>query len=204
MNTSTTINVIKWISVIGGAIAGLFGAWDDALTYLLVLNAVDFASGLVCAFRGKSHKTESGGVSSGVVFDGVARKAYMWLIVLLAAALDRSIGDGSSMSFRTAAAFFYIANEALSILENAALLDLPVPEFIRKTLEVLLEKSGSGENVKGTAVSGASTDVQEMPISGGVVEALARTTEVHPREREPETEASKTDDEEADEDDEPH
>lgn len=60
--------------------------------------------------------------------------------------------------------------EALSILENAALLDLPVPEFIRKTLEVLLEKSGSGENVKGTAVSGASTDVQEMPISGGVVE----------------------------------
>lgn len=87
MNTSTTINVIKWISVIGGAIAGLFGAWDDALTYLLVLNAVDFASGLVCAFRGKSHKTESGGVSSGVVFDGVARKAYMWLIVLLAAAL---------------------------------------------------------------------------------------------------------------------
>ena len=43
-----------------------------------------------------------------------------------------------------------------------------------------------------------------MPISGGVVEALARTTEVHPREREPETEASKTDDEEADEDDEPH
>ena len=118
---------------------------------------------------------------------------------------DRAaIGDGSSMSFRTAAAFFYIANEALSILENAALLDLPVPEFIRKTLEVLLEKSGSGENMKGTTVSGTSTDVQEMPISGGVVEALARTTEVHPREREPETEASKTDDEEADEDDDPH
>ena len=88
------INILKWISVIGGAIAGLFGAWDDALTYLLVLNAVDFASGLVCAFRGKSHKTESGGVSSSVVFDGVARKAFMWLIVLLAAALDRSIGDG--------------------------------------------------------------------------------------------------------------
>ena len=85
-----TINVLKWISVIGGAIAGLFGAWDDALTYLLVLNAVDFASGLVCAFRGKSHKTESGGVSSSVVFDGVARKAFMWLIVLLAAALDRN------------------------------------------------------------------------------------------------------------------
>ena len=37
-----TINILKWISVIGGAIAGLFGAWDDALTYLLVLNAVDF------------------------------------------------------------------------------------------------------------------------------------------------------------------
>lgn len=199
-----TINILKWISVIGGAIAGLFGAWDDALTYLLVLNAVDFASGLVCAFRGKSHKTESGGVASDVVFDGVARKAFMWLIVLLAAALDRSIGDGSSMSFRTAAAFFYIANEALSILENAALLDLPVPEFIRKTLEVLLEKSDSGENMKGTTVSGASTDVQEMPISGGVVEALARTGETHPREREPETEASNDDDDESDEDGDPH
>lgn len=121
MNTSTTINVIKWISVIGGAIAGLFGAWDDALTYLLVLNAVDFASGLVCAFRGKSHKTESGGVSSGVVFDGVARKAYMWLIVLLAAALDRSIGDGSSMSFRTAAGvFLYCKRSALNPRKRGA------------------------------------------------------------------------------------
>lgn len=199
-----TINILRWTSVIGGAVAGLFGAWDDALTYLLVLNAIDFASGLVCAFRGKSHKTVSGGVSSGVVFDGVARKAFMWLIVLLAAALDRSIGDGSSMSFRTAAAFFYIANEALSILENAALLDLPVPEFIRKALEVLLEKSGSVEDMKETAVSGLYTNVREMPISGDVVEALARTGETHPREREPETEASNDDDDESDEDGDPH
>jgi len=199
-----TINILRWTSVIGGAVAGLFGAWDDALTYLLVLNAIDFASGLVCAFRGKSHKTVSGGVSSGVVFDGVARKAFMWLIVLLAAALDRSIGDGSSMSFRTAAAFFYIANEALSILENAALLDLPVPEFIRKALEVLLEKSGSVEDMKETAVSGSYTNVREMPISGGMVEALARTGETHPREREPETEASNDDDDESDEDGDPH
>lgn len=199
-----TINILRWTSVIGGAVAGFFGAWDDALTYLLVLNAIDFASGLVCAFRGKSHKTVSGGVSSGVVFDGVARKAFMWLIVLLAAALDRSIGDGSSMSFRTAAAFFYIANEALSILENAALLDLPVPEFIRKALEVLLEKSGSVEDMKGTAVSGLYTNVREMPISGGMVEALARTGETHPREREPETEASNDDDDESDEDGDPH
>ena len=199
-----TINILRWTSVIGGAVAGLFGAWDDALTYLLVLNAIDFASGLVCAFRGKSHKTVSGGVSSGVVFDGVARKAFMWLIVLLAAALDRSIGDGSSMSFRTAAAFFYIANEALSILENAALLDLPVPEFIRKALEVLLEKSGSVEDMKETAVSGLYTNVREMPISGDVVEALARTGETHPCEREPETEASNDDDDESDEDGDPH
>lgn len=199
-----TINILRWTSVIGGAVAGLFGAWDDALTYLLVLNAIDFASGLVCAFRGKSHKTVSGGVSSDVVFDGVARKAFMWLIVLLAAALDRSIGDGSSMSFRTAAAFFYIANEALSILENAALLDLPVPEFIRKALEVLLEKSGSVEDMKETAVSGLYTNVREMPISGDVVEALARTGETHPREREPETEASNDDDDESDEDGDPH
>ena len=83
-------------------------------------------------------------------------------------------------------------------------LPISVPEFIRKTLEVLLEKSGSGENMKGTTVSGASTDVQEMPISGGVVEALARTGETHPREREPETEASNDDDDESDEDGDPH
>ena len=131
--------IIKTICAVGGAIAGMFGQWPEMLTILVVAMTLDYISGVIVAASGKSHKTESGGLSSKVGFVGLAKKGFIMLIVLLATLLDHAIGD-SAMLFQSAAACYYIANEGLSILENAVLMDLPVPGAIKRALEELKEE----------------------------------------------------------------
>lgn len=127
-----------------GALAGLMGEWNVMLTALAVLMVLDYLSGLLCAWRGVSPKTVTGGVSSKASFDGLARKAFIILIVLLATILDHVIDMGSAV-FQTAATMYYIANEGISILENAALLGVPFPERMKKTLEAVKQKADEGK-----------------------------------------------------------
>lgn len=131
--------VAKVLAGITGAVAGLFGEWNVLLTMLAVMMVVDYASGLIVAWRGRSPKTEGGGVSSKAGFDGLAKKAMIILIVLVATILDKVLGNGT-MVFQTAAVFYYIANEGISILENAALLGAHFPPAIKKALEAMKEK----------------------------------------------------------------
>ncbi len=130
-----------------GALAGLLGEWNVMLTALAVLMVLDYLSGLLCAWRGVSPKTVTGGVSSKVSFDGLAKKAFIMLIVLLATILDHVIDMGSAV-FQTAATMYYIANEGISILENAALLGVPFPERMKKTLEAVKKKADEEERTK--------------------------------------------------------
>ena len=131
--------VIKWIAGIAGAIAGLFGEWSTMLTILVVVMAIDYISGWIVAWCGRSPKTEGGGLSSKVGFVGIAKKGFIMLLVLLATLLDRAIGN-ETMVFQSSLVFYYIANEGLSILENAALMGVKFPEKLRKALEALREK----------------------------------------------------------------
>jgi toxin secretion/phage lysis holin len=131
--------VIKWIAGIAGAIAGLFGEWSTMLTILVVVMAIDYISGWIVAWCGRSPKTEDGGLSSKVGFVGIAKKGFIMLLVLLATLLDRAIGN-ETMVFQSSLVFYYIANEGLSILENAALMGVKFPEKLRKALETLREK----------------------------------------------------------------
>ena len=126
--------IIKFASLAAGAIAGLYGEWSAALNILLVMMAVDYLTGILLAVIGKSPKTEGGGLSSKVGFVGIARKGFIMLIVLVATQLDRAVGN-QSMIFQTATVFYYIANEGLSILENADLMGIPFPALIRERLE---------------------------------------------------------------------
>lgn len=121
-----------------GFVAGLFGEWTTALTILAVMMVVDYITGVIVALSGKSPKTENGGLSSKVGFVGLARKGFIMLIVLVATQLDQAIGN-TSMVFQTATVFYYIANEGISILENAELMGVPFPDFIRKRLEEMRE-----------------------------------------------------------------
>ena len=131
--------IIKWAAGIAGAIAGLFGEWNTMLTILAVVMAIDYISGWIVAACGRSPKTEGGGLSSKVGFVGIAKKAFIMLLILLATMLDRAIGNGTSV-FQSSLVLYYIANEGLSILENAALMGVKFPEKLKRALEAMREK----------------------------------------------------------------
>ncbi len=130
--------ILKGICLVAGMIAGLYGEWTAALTILAVMMAVDYITGVLVAITGKSPKTDGGGLSSKVGFVGIAKKGFIMLIVLVATQLDRAIGN-TSMVFQTATVFYYIANEGLSILENADLMGVPFPRWIKEKLETMRE-----------------------------------------------------------------
>ena len=131
--------ILKILAGVAGAICGLFGEWSTTLTILVAVMAIDYISGVIVAACGKSPKTEAGGLSSKVGFIGIAKKGFIMLLVLLATMLDRAIGN-ETMVFQTSLVFYYIANEGLSVLENAALMGLPFPEKLKKALETLRDQ----------------------------------------------------------------
>jgi len=128
----------KALAVAAGAIAGLFGEWSVTLTILVVMMAADYISGCIVAACGKSPKTEGGGLSSKVGFVGIAKKAFIMLMVLVATMLDKAIGNGTTV-FQSSLVLYYIANEGLSILENAELMGVKFPEKMRRALESMRE-----------------------------------------------------------------
>lgn len=132
--------IFKVASTVAGAAAGLLGEWNALLTTLAVLMVLDYLTGVIVAWRGKSPKTETGGVSSKAGFDGLLKKAFIVVIVLIATILDRAINTGS-MVFQTATVCYYIANEGLSVVENAALMGVSVPPAVKKALELFRKKS---------------------------------------------------------------
>ena len=132
--------VIKALAAAGGAIAGWFGGFDTMLLVLVACMVLDYATGLIVAWMGKSQKTESGHLDSKVGFVGIGKKALMMLVVLMAALLDRALGTESAV-FRTMMIWFYIANEGLSILENLSMAGVPFPAGVLRALEQLREKS---------------------------------------------------------------
>lgn len=123
------------IGLVGGFIASLFGGWDSALTTLVIFMGIDYLSGIVVAsvFH-KSTKTASGTLKSAAGFEGLCRKGMSLLIVLIAYRLDLAIGVNY---IRDAVIIGFIANEAISIVENAGLMGIPLPSVITKAIDVL-------------------------------------------------------------------
>ena len=129
------------IGVLGGGIAAMFGGWDAALTTLVIFMAIDYATGLIVAgvFH-KSKKTDTGTLESRVGWKGLCRKGVTLLIVLVACRLDLIIG---SNFIRDAAVIAFVANETISIIENAGLMGVPIPAVIIKAVDVLTKKAES-------------------------------------------------------------
>lgn len=127
------------IGVVGSTIASFFGGFDAALITLLIFMGVDYATGLIVAgvFH-KSEKTETGALESRAGWKGLCRKGVSLLVVLVACRLDMIMG---SNFIRDATVIAFIANEAISIIENAGLMGVPIPSVITKAIEVLKKKS---------------------------------------------------------------
>ena len=119
--------------VIGGAIAALFGGWDTALTTLVICMAIDYISGLVVAgvFHA-SKKSENGALESRAGWKGLCRKG----MTLLA----------GTNYIRDSVVIGFVANEVISIVENAGLMGLPLPAAITKAIDILTAKATKHEN----------------------------------------------------------
>lgn len=131
-NTICTI-----LGAIGGFIANLFGGWDASMVTLVMFMGVDYLTGLIVGYNGKSLKTETGHLSSRIGWKGLARKGVSLLIVLVAVRLDITLGTSY---IRDAVCIAFIVNELISIVENAGLLGVPLPDVLTKAIELLKSK----------------------------------------------------------------
>ncbi len=133
--------LISIIGVIGSAIASAFGGWTTGLTTLVIFMAIDYVTGLIVAgvFH-KSTKTETGTLESRAGFKGLCRKGAMLLVVLVAYRLDLAVGTAY---IKDAVIIAFIANEAISIIENAGLMGVPMNDTLKNAIDVL-QKKGSG------------------------------------------------------------
>ena len=131
------------IGTVGGFIASLFGGWDTALATLSIFMTVDYVTGLIVAgvFH-KSQKTESGALESRAGWKGLCRKGTSLLVVLVAYRLDLVIG---SNFVKDATIIAFIANETISIIENAGLMGAPIPAVIVKAIDVLKQKADDSQ-----------------------------------------------------------
>lgn len=131
-------NMIQLIfSALGGWLGYFLGGCDGLLYTLLAFTAMDYITGVMCAVNDKT-------LSSEVGFRGICRKVLIFMLVGIANILDADVvGTGSVL--RTAVISFYISNEGVSLLENAAHLGLPVPKKIKAVLEQIHNRAEEGE-----------------------------------------------------------
>ncbi len=124
--------------VCGAVLSWCFGGWDAVLQMLIVCMAADYLTGLLVAgiFR-HSPKTPSGGLHSGVGFQGLVKKSMMLLFVLIAHQLDAAMGLGY---IRDGVCVAFAANELVSIIENAGLMGIPIPSILQDAIDLLKQK----------------------------------------------------------------
>ena len=127
-------NSIQFVfTVIGGWLGYFLGGYDGLLYALVVFMVADYITGVMCAVSDKK-------LSSAVGFKGICRKVLILMLVGIANLLDvQVIGTGAVL--RTAVIFFYLSNEGVSLLENAAHLGLPIPEKLKAILAQLHDRA---------------------------------------------------------------
>ena len=133
----------------GGFIGWFLGGFDGFL-YALVVVVMDYFTGVLAAGVKKE-------LSSEVGFKGIAKKVCIFVLVGIANIVDTQvIHDGAAI--RTAVIFFYLANEGISVLENSAVIGLPVPEKLKEMLLQLTEEEHSQGGGDEDPPTGGSTD----------------------------------------------
>lgn len=108
----------------------LFGGWDLALKILITFMVLDYVTGVIYAYVIKT-------LNSAVGFRGLIKKCMILAVLIVGVELDRMLGNGGTWVFRTLVAYFYIANEGISLLENISNLGVPIPNKIKTALEQL-------------------------------------------------------------------
>lgn len=131
--------LFNWISVVcgtvGGFIVSLLGGWDKLIMALIILMCLDYITGLIKAFSNKE-------LSSEIGFKGLAKKVLILVIVVVSVVAENMLGISA---IREIVIMFFAVNEALSILENAGAMGLPLPEKLKQALLQLRDKNSEKE-----------------------------------------------------------
>lgn len=130
-------NMVQLVfAAVGGWLGYFLGGCDGLLIALVVFAVVDYITGVMCAINDQK-------LSSEVGFRGICRKVLIFILVGAANILDAQvIGSGSVL--RTAVIFFYLSNEGVSLLENAAHLGLPIPKKLKDVLAQIHDRAENG------------------------------------------------------------
>lgn len=118
------------VAIIATFFTYLFGSFDLALQVLVVFMVLDYLTGVLYAFLTNQLNSEVG-------FRGLIKKCMILAVLIVGVELDRMLGNGGTWVFRTLVAYFYIANEGISLLENISNLGVPIPNKIKTALEQL-------------------------------------------------------------------
>ena len=127
------------IGMIGAALTAAFGGWDHTLVTLLIFMAADYVTGLIVAGVFKaSRKSDSGALESRAGWKGLCRKCVTLLFVLVAYRLDLALGVSY---IRDGVIYGFMANELISLVENAGLMGVPLPKALTRAIDVLRDKA---------------------------------------------------------------
>ena len=138
MEATLSTKVCLIAGMTGGVVASWFGGWDSGMCTLIILMAIDFTSGIIAAgVFNKSPKTENGALESKACWKGLARKCMTLLFVLIGVRLDVILGTNY---IRDSIIIGYDVSEIMSIIENAGLMGVPIPDKIVKAIEILKQK----------------------------------------------------------------
>jgi len=129
----------------GAVVASALGGWDLALQTLFCFMIIDYATGLILAGIFKKSKKNSGALNSHIGFKGLVKKCVMLLMVIIGYMLDHMIGWDF---IRYAVIIAFIANELISIIENASLMGIPIPHVLMQAIEILRKKGDEKDGGK--------------------------------------------------------
>lgn len=128
-------NLSMAIGAVGGVIVYWLGGWDILLKTILFLAVIDYITGILKAV----HQNQ---LSSEIGFKGLLKKITMFIVIAVAFAMQKLLND--TVPLREVVIMFYITNEGISLLENAAVL-VPIPEKLKNVLLQLRENDSEGE-----------------------------------------------------------
>ena len=137
---------VEAIAALSGAAVSFLCGLPPILWVLLAVMTLDYLTGILCALAGHSPKTAHGGLASGEAFRGLMKKALILLVVLFAYLVDRAVALSAAVEFSAVAGatcLWFMASEGMSILENAAVLGVPIPQILLSALELFKARGDS-------------------------------------------------------------
>jgi toxin secretion/phage lysis holin len=120
------MNTVKLIfSIVADIFIYILGGWDISIQVFLIFILLDICTGLLCGYKTKN-------ISSKKSYEGVSKKLGYFVAIILAVGLDRLLGQTGV--FRTMLVYYLVATDGISIVENLAIIGVPLPEKLKDSL----------------------------------------------------------------------